>query len=219
MNFLAHAIFADGPDDVLFGSVAGDMIGTSRVLLPDGVQEGLSLHHSLDSFFDSHPGLAESRSVVFNSVSHYQNAVLDVAADHVIAAHWDELFTGRLEDFASEVYEIIGKRSEYLTPTRQEMIQRFRDENWLVSYRDQEGLVAALGRISQRVRRGEIIRENIPALMDSLPIIERELLPSLRDIRSYMNRELRNLGLTPEQRIQWKEGIPFIESIRRGKER
>lgn len=219
MNFLAHAIFADGPDDVLFGSVAGDMIGVAKADLPIQIQDGLRLHHELDGFFDTLPALSQSKSTVFAAVSHYQNAVLDVAADHVIAAHWEDLFVGKLEDYSQNVYEVLEQRQRFLTPSRQSMAARFRDEDWLVSYREKEGLVAALGRVSQRVKRGEIIRENIPAVLDILPIIERELLPALRDIRGHMEWHMRGLGYETERRTQWKEGNSFIEIIRRGKER
>ncbi|KXK09014.1 MAG: Acyl carrier protein phosphodiesterase [Microgenomates bacterium OLB22] len=219
MNFLAHAIFADGPDDVLFGSVAGDMIGVAKADLPIQIQDGLRLHHELDGFFDTLPALSQSKSTVFAAVSHYQNAVLDVAADHVIAAHWEELFEGTLEDFSQNVYDVLEERTRFLTPTRQSMVARFRHEDWLVSYREKEGLIAALGRIAQRVKRGEMIRENISAVMDSLPIIERELLPALRDIRGHMEGHLTGIGYETEHRTQWKEGNSFIETIRRGKER
>lgn len=224
MNFLAHAVFADGPDDVLFGSVAGDLIGIPKLELPDTVRAGTALHADLDTLFDNLPELAQSRQQLYGEegrpmVRHYQNAVLDVCSDHVLALRWPQLFDGDLVIFADDVYRVLGERQRFLTQSGQEMVDRLIRENWLVTYGTQAGLETALTRISHRVRNGQLIRDKMDDVMKLVPLIEGELLSALPALRGHMSNRMAHLGFHPEGRIQWKEGNTFKESISGGTER
>ena len=82
MNYLAHAVFADGPDEVIFGSLVADMLRrTSTATLPQGIRDGMRLHMGLDSFFDREESLAPCRRQLYGIVRHFSNPVFDILGD------------------------------------------------------------------------------------------------------------------------------------------
>lgn len=219
MNFLGHAILSDASDDALFASTMGDYIRGDTETLPQGIQDGLHIHSGIDTFYDTCPLLTESRTVLWNVMKGYENLAIDICGDYAIARHWKTLFVGSLEDFESEVERIIEPRLHYLTPQGQHIAQRLIRERWLASYAQVDGLVASLNRMADRAKRGHLIRDNIPVVLDLLPSLEAQVLATLPDIRQHTLGHMRQLGYTPELRVQWREGNSFKEALHRGGER
>lgn len=205
MNFLGHAIFTPGPEEVLFGSVAGDFIDTTNPELSPQLKDGLRFHANLDAFFSSLPELSQSRKTLYNLVSHFQDPVLDICADHIIASRWDLFFDNKLEEFAQDIYAVLEPRTSLLTPAGKDIIGRLMKENWLVKYQSKEGLAEGLERISRRKRKSAVIYEKIDDIIGRLPIIEKELSLALPIVKSETSRYLIELGYELEPRILVKE--------------
>ncbi len=219
MNFLAHAIFADGPDDVVFASAMGDYIDTSKSDLPIGIASGLLFHQGLDTFYDTHPQLSASRSYLYKKIKGYENFSIDICGDYAIAEAWPQLFEGNFEDYVAEVEDIIRPRLDYLTTKGQHIANGLLQDHWLASYTHKEGLERALNRMADRARRGQLIRDNIPVIFDMLPTLQHEVLSILPDIRAHSIHHLAELGYEPELRVRWREGNSFQENINSNGER
>lgn len=205
MNFLAHALFVDGPNDVLVGSVAGDFIQRSHRGLTPGIRDGIRLHRHLDTTFDGQPGLAECRKDMYEVVRHYQNAVLDITCDHILASRWGRIFGHDLPEYAQDIYRALEPHMDLFSEGGQSMAQRMIDEDWLVRYESKEGLEEAIIRLSRRVRKGDLLRIGSHRIMDLVPRVEEPLLRTLPILKTDMEDYMHSLGYQSKGRVQWRK--------------
>jgi acyl carrier protein phosphodiesterase len=205
MNFLAHAVFADGPNDIVFGSLAGDFVGKmNKDLLPINIRYGLSLHSDLDIFFDNLE-FTKSRQQLRDAINHYQSPVLDICCDHILISNWKKLFENVDKNYIDIIYSIISEKLEILPTKGQNMMRGLVKEDWFTTYGTKEGLTTALTKMSYRSVWGEIIRDNIGKIIETIPTIKNELFTELPTIRQHTQDYIIKLGYQPEGRIQWKE--------------
>ncbi len=115
MNFLSHAAYTSictGFDGVVFGATMKDPMikGVRDETLPKEVVDGKKIHNRQDEIFDSRTNLIPFRKEFFLIIRHFQNPVLDVICDHIVACNWPLLFEEKLEDYTKRLYEIIVPR-------------------------------------------------------------------------------------------------------------
>ena len=58
---------------------------------PKGIQDGIHLHRSIDSFTDTHPIFRQHCKLFFPEHSHYARVILDVVYDHFLAQLWETI--------------------------------------------------------------------------------------------------------------------------------
>ena len=209
MNFLAHAVCTNGPDNVVFGAVMSDLVERTRTP-KDGQQsgeilDGRSIHNIQDTLFDSHENLKPFRDQLFSTVRHFQNPILDVACDHVLAKNWQYLFMGKVEDYTKKIYEIVAPRIYLLKPEKRELIMRMIENDVLASYGTESGLRIGLDRLAKRSKNGEVILNKVSDIMDFVPKVETTLLGVLPDVYRRSQSCLIERGYQPEGQLHWRE--------------
>ena len=185
MNFLAHLYLASPDPDLMFGGVLADFVrGRAVNDYPDRIQQGIRLHTRIDAFTDNHPVVAASRARFQPPFRRYAGILIDLAFDHFLASQWDD-YSSRvpLDVFARDAYNLLQTNASNRPERMRRVVAAMQRENWLVSYRDLEGIENALCRLSLRLSRenplaeaGGTIRENYSGLQSDFGLFHPDLV-------------------------------------------
>jgi acyl carrier protein phosphodiesterase len=151
MNYLAHIYLSDNSEENMLGNFLGDFVSKS---LEDefeySIKQGIYMHKKLDTFTDSHPDFLRSRKRISTTNSRLSGVLIDIFYDHFLAKYWSAYSSISLEEYTDNFYNILKKFS-YCLPDK--LIKRMPfiiEENWLLSYRDINGIKISVERISKR---------------------------------------------------------------------
>ena len=152
MNFLAHAYLSGDNEKILLGNFMGDFIKGKQALhkFDAEIIRGVELHRAIDEFTDNHPVVDESKNRLRPAYRHYAGVIVDVFYDHFLAANWPAFHQQSLEAFASSTYSAVGKFSAILPAGFRRMLPYMINGNWLVGYRQIEGIHRALSGMASR---------------------------------------------------------------------
>ncbi len=174
MNHLAHLFLAGDTPESLIGNLAGDFVkGPLRVRFAPGIHDGIMHHRRIDTFTDAHPAVAAFRSVLIPEHGHYARVIADMFFDHFLALRFDEYAGEPLESFLARTYAVIDPHEESLPGMLRWVYPRMRDEGWLESYRELDGIHLALTNISRRFSRKPRLETATRHLTDSREELER----------------------------------------------
>lgn len=114
MNHLAHCWLARGNNGHIAGGFLGDYYkGPIQQDLPAELQQGIRLHRYIDSLTNQMPEFRSTYGRFGIELRRVAPILLDLVADHLLARHWDNHGKGKLSDFTTHCYRIIG---EYKIP-------------------------------------------------------------------------------------------------------
>ncbi|MDJ0536488.1 MAG: ACP phosphodiesterase [Xenococcaceae cyanobacterium MO_207.B15] len=154
MNWLAHLFLAAPDVESRLGNLLGDLVkGKARETLSPGLKQGLECHQVIDIFTDCHPIVRNSKQRIDNQYRRFSGILIDVFYDHILAKNWADYSSISLEQFTQDVYTSFEGYLEVIPPVASKVIQRAISENWLLSYRDLEGIELSLKRISWKLTR------------------------------------------------------------------
>lgn len=186
MNHLAHLFLAEPTAESLIGNLAGDFVkGPLGDRFPPAIAAGIAQHRRIDAFTDAHPAVAAFRRVLTPEHGHYARVIADVFFDHFLAARFDELGGEPLEAFLARTFALIDPHVETLPGMLRVVYPRIRDEAWLQSYRDVEGIAMALRGISRRFSRGPRLETAARYLVDARTELERRFDEFFPDVVAF----------------------------------
>jgi acyl carrier protein phosphodiesterase len=191
MNHLAHLFLAgDRGAEWLIGNLAGDFVkGPLGDRFPRAIHDGIMQHRRIDAFTDSHPAVAAFRRVLHPEHGHYSRVIADMFFDHFLALRFDEYAGESLESFLGRTFATID-RHEQILPGRLRVIYPYiRDEEWLQSYREIEGIHLALAGISRRFSRQPHLETATRHLTDSRQELERRFEEFFPDVMRFAGGE------------------------------
>jgi acyl carrier protein phosphodiesterase len=187
MNYLGHLYLSPPGEDALLGSLLGDFVkGPITTNFPPAISRAIALHRRLDSFTDSHPVVATSRSRVSALRRRYAGIMLDVFYDHFLALHWPEFHEQPLRGFTARIYEILERRHDELPQALQRVAPSMRRWDWFGSYAEIETIYGALNRIGQRLRRKNPLLNSADELLDHYGELEADFRRFLPDARAFV---------------------------------
>jgi acyl carrier protein phosphodiesterase len=189
MNHLAHLFLAGESAASLIGNLSGDFVkGSLGDRFSPAVREGIMQHRRLDAFTDTHPSVAAFRRVLTPDHGHYSRVIADVFLDHFLACRFEEFASEPLEAFLSRTFAMIDPHAATLPGLLRIVYPRMRDEGWLLSYREPEGIRRALTNISRRFRRPVRLETATRHLTDSRIELERRFDQFFPDVIEYARR-------------------------------
>lgn len=188
MNYLAHLYLADDTPESLLGNLLGDFLRGVRVQdFPLEVQAGIRRHFQVDAFTDTHPVPLESRRRIAAPQRRFGGVLVDIFYDHFLARHWREFSSEPLEAFSQRAYAALASQETLLPERLRHALPRMREEDWLASYREVEGVRTTLRRLSRRLRREHDLAAGVDELIRSYAALEadfRRFFPELvRSVR------------------------------------
>lgn len=173
MNHLAHLFLAAPTAESLIGNLSGDFVkGAIGDRFPPGIAAGIAQHRRIDAFTDAHPSVGAFRRVLTPEHGHYARVISDIFFDHFLASRFDELGGEPLDDFLARTFAMIDPHADLLPGMLRFIYPRIRDERWLQSYRELDGIHGALTNISQRFSRRPRLETATRHLVDSRAELE-----------------------------------------------
>jgi len=190
LNHLAHLFLAGTSADSLIGNLAGDFVkGSLGDRFPRGIHDGIMQHRRVDAFTDSHPAVAAFRRVLIPEHGHYARVIADMFFDHFLACRFDEYGGEPLEAFLARTFATIDPHEHLLPGMLRVLYPRIRDEEWLLSYREIEGMHLALTNISRRFSRRPHLETATRHLVDSRAELERRFDQFFPDVMEFARME------------------------------
>jgi len=151
MNYLAHIYLSENNDESKLGNFLGDFANKSlENNFEYSIRNGIFMHRKLDSFTDSNPVFLESKKRISSLNRRFAGVLIDMFYDHFLAKNWSEYSSISLEEYSDNFYSIL-KRFSYCLPDKlTRRMPLMIKENWLLSYKEINGIEISLERISWR---------------------------------------------------------------------
>lgn len=166
MNYLAHCYLAEATPAALIGSLAPDFNrGGCFAPADPAIRDAMQEHLAIDQFTDAHPATIAIRTLYAKHFRHLGGVLADVTYDHFLAAQWPRFHAGQLVPFTASVYRTLEENAALCPELLQECLPRMRQQNWLASYADLEGVAETLRRMSHRL-------SSKPRMQDAVVILE-----------------------------------------------
>jgi acyl carrier protein phosphodiesterase len=186
VNHLAHLFLAAPGAESLIGNFAGDFVkGPLGERFTPGVRAGIQQHRAIDAYTDALPATAAFRRVLIPEHGHYARVIADMFFDHFLASHFDDFAGERLESFLRRTFATLDAHEQLIPSPLRELYPRIRDEGWLPSYRDVDGIRFALGRMSWRFKRRPDLASSARHLVDSRAELQPLFETLFRDVMAY----------------------------------
>jgi acyl carrier protein phosphodiesterase len=168
VNHLAHLFLAGHSAESLIGNLSGDFVkGALGDRFTPAIREGIAQHRRIDAFTDAHPSVAAFRRVLIPEHGHYARVIADMFFDHFLACRFEEYARESLDAFLARTFATIDPHVDELPGLLRSVYPRIRDEQWLQSYREVEGIRHALVNISRRLSRRPQLGTAARHLVDS----------------------------------------------------
>ncbi len=191
MNFLAH-IYLSGDDDLIkIGNFMADGIrGNDYKLLPEQIRKGVVLHRHIDTFTDSHPVFRQSTRRLHSRYHHYAGVIVDVFYDHFLAKNWHVYSDERLEEFVERFYQSLHLNYELLTSKTKQILPIMQQYNWLVSYRETDGIARILAQMDARTKHISKMKHAPDELLLFYDAFESEFTAFFADLQLFVESEI-----------------------------
>lgn len=138
----------------MLGNFMADSIrGRDYRHYPEGMQKGVLLHRAIDTFTDSHPIARQSSKRLHRRYRHYSMVIVDIYYDHFLARNWHAYSNTPLEEFTENFYRLLEENLEAMPETVRHMAPYMIADNWLLSYRELEGIHKVLKGLNRRTGR------------------------------------------------------------------
>ena len=145
MNFLGHIYLSGDDDQLIIGNFIADCVKGKKYLdYPEGIQKGILLHRSIDSFTDNNTHIQQIKTVLRPTYKLYSGVVTDLFVDHYLAANWLNFSEKPLKEYSEEVYKIFQLNYEILPAKIQGFLSNLIERNRLLSYSEISGVEEAL---------------------------------------------------------------------------
>jgi acyl carrier protein phosphodiesterase len=169
MNYLGHAYFTKGDDQVLAGNVFGDFVkgNIDNTGFPDKIKEGLKLHRQMDTLCDRQLYFHRLKDLLGEEYGHYKGIITDIFIDHLLAVNWSQYSSISLEDFASLTYLRVSRSREFFPTRFIRVFDYMETENWFLQYREPHTLEKILKRLETRIGNNTVLHTSVRSLTRS----------------------------------------------------
>ncbi len=177
MNFLAHLYLSGDSEQLMVGNFMGDFVKGKRMhdYSPE-ITRGIFLHREIDFFTDNHPIVALSKQRLYATFHHYAGVLVDMFYDHMLAKNWERFSTTTLEAFAKRSYAVLDRHKALLPEKARFMLPYMKRDNWLLNYREPDGIARALQGMERRTKFESKLGIGIHALQTDYASFEKEFL-------------------------------------------
>ncbi len=154
LNFLAHIALSGNNTEITIGNfIADSILPKERSLLSAEMQKGISLHHAIDKFTDSHRAFKNTVRLLQPSLRKYAPVATDVFYDHFLAINFQQYFPAQsLYQFSKTFYASLEEHKNSLPGKGKDLATYIIQYDWLNMYESLEGLHAILTQMSKRTR-------------------------------------------------------------------
>ena len=163
MNFLAHSLISLEIDEkankkTLYGNFAGDFYKgrVDKIELPEELKEGIVLHRMIDGISDRNENLLNE--LLVEKFGIFKGIVSDMIIDHFLAKNFDRLFNENINNIEKKILYNVSKNKSFFPKKFAGTFKWIESEKIMSNYKYFDFLERAFFGISQRLRKGEILR-------------------------------------------------------------
>lgn len=166
MNYLAHILLSGEDEKIIIGNFIGDFVkGGRHKDYENRIQQGILLHRFIDDFTDNHPKVKNDVKLIKNHIGRYAPIAIDIFYDHLIAKSWESYNNQNLIDFSENFYQTAQEYKSIMPERCQFMLNYMKRDNWLLRYKDIEGVSRSLYGLSKRTKYDSRLEEAINYLI------------------------------------------------------
>ncbi|MFC0426601.1 acyl carrier protein phosphodiesterase [Chryseobacterium scophthalmum] len=195
MNFLAHS-FLTFNDGQIVGQFLEDFIrNKDRYSFPKDIQDGITLHRSIDTFTDSHPAIHEAKKVFSPLVRLYAGAFVDVSMDHFLATDLSLNSLKGWKEHSLKVYRVLNENEQFLSENFKRMLTKMEHDDWLYNYREDWGIKFSIQNV---LNKAKYLDKDIPvfqAFLDNKEILQKCYHDFFPDLLAHAKAENTRLQL------------------------
>lgn len=189
MNFLAHSLISLEIDEkenkkTLYANFAGDFYKglVETIELPDELKEGIVLHRIIDKISDRNENFLNE--LLTKKFGIFKGIVSDMYIDHFLSKNFDSLFNDNLNNIENKILYNIKINEKFFPDNFKRTFQWFKSEKVMSSYQNIDFLERAFYGISQRVRKGEILKSSIIELQKNYNLFEEKAIKEFFYVKS-----------------------------------
>lgn len=152
MNYLAHS-FLSFTDGQIVGQFLEDFIrNRDRFSFPKEIQDGITMHRSIDTFTDAHPALHEAKKVFSPLVRLYSGAFVDVSMDYFVANDLTLHSLQGWKEHSLRVYRVLNENAKWLPENFKRMLIKMEQDDWLYHYREDQGIQFSIQNVLNKAK-------------------------------------------------------------------
>ncbi|RXQ96494.1 DUF479 domain-containing protein [Ancylomarina salipaludis] len=190
MNFLAHLYLSGESEKIMVGNFMADYIkGRKFENYKDGIQKGILLHRSIDSYTDTHPLVSQSGQYFKGAYQKYSAVITDLIYDHFLAKNWDMYHKQPLPRFVSRCHEVLVKNYLELPKQVKLFLPFLIQSRRLETYAEIEGLRKALNIMVRHTSLPDKTDFAIEILLENYTALESEFHSFMRELIAYVVNE------------------------------
>ena len=189
MNFLAHSLISLEIDEkenkkTLYANFAGDFYKglVETIELPDELKEGIVLHRIIDKISDRNENFLNE--LLREKFGIFKGIVSDMYIDHFLSKNFDSLFNDNLNNIENKILYNIKINEKFFPDNFKRTFQWLKSEKVMSSYQNIDFLERAFYGISQRVRKGEILKSSIIELQKNYNLFEEKAIKEFFYVKS-----------------------------------
>ena len=189
MNFLAHSLISLEIDEkenkkTLYANFAGDFYKglVETIELPDELKEGIVLHRIIDKISDRNKNFLNE--LLTEKFGIFKGIVSDMYIDHFLSKNFDSLFNDNLNNIENKILYNIKISEKFFPDNFKRTFQWLKSEKVMSSYQNINFLERAFYGISQRVRKGEILKSAIIELQKNYNLFEEKAIKEFFYVKS-----------------------------------
>ena len=189
MNFLAHSLISLEIDEkenkkTLYANFAGDFYKglVETIELPDELKEGIVLHRIIDKISDRNENFLNE--LLMEKFGIFKGIVSDMYIDHFLSKNFDSLFNDNLNNIENKILYNVKINEKFFPDNFKRTFQWLKSGKVMSSYQNINFLERAFYGISQRVRKGEILKSAIIELQKNYNLFEEKAIKEFFYVKS-----------------------------------
>ena len=189
MNFLGYSLISLEIDEkenkkTLYANFAGDFYKglVETIELPDELKEGIVLHRIIDKISDRNENFLNE--LLTEKFGIFKGIVSDMYIDHFLSKNFDSLFNDNLNNIENKILYNIKINEKFFPDNFKRTFQWLKSEKVMSSYQNINFLERAFYGISQRVRKGEILKSSIIELQKNYNLFEEKAIKEFFYVKS-----------------------------------
>ena len=189
MNFLAHSLISLEIDEqenkkTLYGNFAGDFYKglVDKIELPEELKEGIVLHRIIDGISDRNENFLNE--LLVEKFGIFKGIVSDMFIDHFLAKNFDRLFNENINNIEKKILYNISENQKVFPKNFVGTFKWINSEKVMSNYKNIDFLERAFYGISQRVRKGEILKSSIIELQKNYNLFEEKAIKEFFYVKS-----------------------------------
>jgi len=152
MNYLGHIYFSQNNPALMYANLFGDFVkGKDLSSYAHYIQKGIRIHREIDHFIDHHPITIELFHHLYPSLPKVAGIAVDIYFDHLLAKNWSAFSSIPFNDFIADFYKFPIIHSDFPNQKFHAMITTMKKYNWILHYKELDGLDKACQGVSARI--------------------------------------------------------------------